>query len=447
MQEGSDNTVMMDKQQNDNQTMDITNELATVLHQVYFSILRVEPEQNRVLILQSKDRPHLIGTYTDWNAYLNEYAACLTETGEHITRERLSSRRLAVSAQSGEKRFSFDVSYIRGGNTNWMTISVLFQWVDAHSYAYILTEQTNQEHLFKSIIDLYVYNTFDYFIYLDAKNNSYQIFNRTVLGAPFLPAYCENYTASVENFVHSQVVMEDRETVKREMALPHVLERLERHGVHSFYCGVQDPHRGYTRKQLTYRYYDRETQTVLMSRTDVTGVYLEEQTRQKELRRARHQAQTDQMTGLLNYRGAINQVTDALNRDRGAAALLFIDLDNFKSINDTLGHLAGDRFLRQVAQVLRRQTRENDIQCRVGGDEFVVLMRGITGREQAARCAGRICEAIGKLAPAQNGALSVSCSIGVAFAPDDGSDYVTLVRKADRLAYQAKARGKNQYLI
>ena len=60
MQEGSDNTVMMDKQQNDNQTMDITNELATVLHQVYFSILRVEPEQNRVLILQSKDRPHLI---------------------------------------------------------------------------------------------------------------------------------------------------------------------------------------------------------------------------------------------------------------------------------------------------------------------------------------------------------------------------------------------------
>ena len=97
--------------------------------------------------------------------------------------------------------------------------------------------------------------------------------------------------------------------------------------------------------------------------------------------------------------------------------------------------------------MLRRQTRENDIQCRVGGDEFVVLMRGITGREQAARCAGRICEAIGKLAPAQNGAPSVSCSIGVAFAPDDGSDYVTLVRKADRLAYQAKARGKNQYLI
>ena len=98
--------------------------------------------------------------------------------------------------------------------------------------------------------------------------------------------------------------------------------------------------------------------------------------------------------------------------------------------------------------MLRRQTRENDVQCRVGGDEFVVLLRGIAGsRAGGPRCAGRICEAIGRLAPAQNGAPSVSCSIGVAVAPDDGSDYATLVRKADRLAYQAKARGKNQYLI
>ena len=153
------------------------------------------------------------------------------------------------------------------------------------------------------------------------------------------------------------------------------------------------------------------------------------------------------MTGLLNYRGAINQVTDALNRDRGAAALLFIDLDNFKSINDTLGHLAGDRFLRQVAQVLRRQTRENDIQCRVGGDEFVVLMRGITGREQAARCAGRICEAIGKLAPAQNGAPSVSCSIWCSLCAGRWKRLCDACAQGRPLAYQAKARGKNQYLI
>lgn len=439
--------MVVDRWQNDDKIDDIAGELAVILGQVYFSVLRVEPAYNRVLILQSKDRPDSVGTYMNWTAYLNIYASCLTESGQRIIRERLSCRRLAASAQNGEKRFSFDVSYIRGGHTNWMTVSVLFQWSGPHICAYIMTEQTNQEHLFKSIIDLYVYNTFDYFIYLDAKNNSYQIFNRTALGAPFLPAHCEDYAASVVNFVQGQVIAEDREMTFREMQLPHVIEQLERHGVHSFYCGVQDPYRGYTRKQLTYRYYDRETQMILMSRTDVTGVYLEERARQNELRKAQRQAQTDQLTGLLNYRGALNQITDALGCDGCSAALLFIDLDNFKSINDTLGHLEGDRFLRQVAQVLRRQTRENDVQCRVGGDEFVVLLREIADREQAGRCAGRICEAIGRMAPAQNGAPSVSCSIGVAVAPEDGSDYATLVRKADRLAYQAKARGKNQYLI
>ena len=130
-------TMVVDRWQNDDKIDDIAGELAVILGQVYFSVLRVEPAYNRVLILQSKDRPDSAGTYMNWTAYLNIYASCLTESGQRIIRERLSCRRLAASAQNGEKRFSFDVSYIRGGHTNWMTVSVLFQW-SGRIYALIL---------------------------------------------------------------------------------------------------------------------------------------------------------------------------------------------------------------------------------------------------------------------------------------------------------------------
>ena len=93
------------------------------------------------------------------------------------------------------------------------------------------------------------------------------------------------------------------------------------------------------------------------------------------------------------------------------------------------------------------QTRENDLLCRVGGDEFIVFLRGVTEKAQAADCAGRICEAIRRIPLPENGIPAISCSIGAAFAPEDGCDYHTLVRTADKLAYRAKAAGKDRVLV
>ena len=126
---------------------------------------------------------------------------------------------------------------------------------------------------------------------------------------------------------------------------------------------------------------------VLLSRTDVTEIYLEEQARQKELQAARVRAETDPLTELLNYGGIKSQVEEALKQENAYYALPFLDLDDFKKVNDVLGHQEGDRLLWKVAQILMLQTEDNDLCGRIGGDEFLVFMRHIRDREQAETCA------------------------------------------------------------
>ena len=159
------------------------------------------------------------------------------------------------------------------------------------------------------------------------------------------------------------------------------------------------------------------------------------------------QAQTDTLTGLFNYRGIFERVEEALSLRSGKSALLFLDLDNFKQVNDTLGHPEGDRLLKKVARVLRTQSGKQGIQGRVGGDEFIVFLPEIADTGQAKDCAQRICESVAKLSLPMNGAPTISCSVGIAVAPEDGQNYNALVRCADRHAYRAKALGKNRFFL
>ena len=130
---------------------------------------------------------------------------------------------------------------------------------------------------------------------------------------------------------------------------------------------------------------------ILLVRTDVTDVYYENKQRSEALREALLLAERDSLTGILNYGALYERITRAL--EAGAtAALLFIDLDNFKTVNDTMGHQAGDDLLRSVAQVLRNQLWEKDLCGRVGGDEFVVFLPELHSRDQAVYCARRLCE-------------------------------------------------------
>ena len=423
---------------------DLHGELTGALNEMFYAVLRVDPARGDVYILQSRSYPEQVSTRMRWEDYLRQYGRVLTEEGRCKVSERFSCEALLAAADSANGIFSLDVSYKIGLGTNWLTITAsVRRREDGGVYAYIFVRQNNEEHLLRSIIDLYVYSTCDYFIYLNARQNSYVMFSGNTGGTPLPPTVCDDYGAALVEYARNFVVPEDQEMTVREMRIGRVLEQLEKKGVHAFTTGVMEPGRGYTRKRLEYRYYDRDAQMILLVRTDVTDVYYENKQRSEELREALLMAEQDSLTGILNYGALYERITRALEAG-GPAALLFIDLDNFKAVNDTMGHQAGDDLLRSVAQVLRSQLWEKDLCGRVGGDEFVVFLPDLHGRDQAVYCARRLCECIARLS--EEGKYAMSCSIGVAFAPEEGTDYNTLAHQADLRAYAAKAQGKNRYV-
>jgi len=155
----------------------------------------------------------------------------------------------------------------------------------------------------------------------------------------------------------------------------------------------------------------------------------------------------DSLTGLHNRASMTDALEHAVSRARRgneSLALFFIDLDGFKSVNDTLGHATGDQLLREIAQRLRARVRQSDLVARLGGDEFVVMVETISDRHGLQLLASKLLAAIGEPMQLQGHEVTVTASIGIAVFPDDGSDVSTLLANADMAMYRAKALGHNR---
>ncbi|MCJ2189217.1 putative bifunctional diguanylate cyclase/phosphodiesterase [Novosphingobium beihaiensis] len=165
---------------------------------------------------------------------------------------------------------------------------------------------------------------------------------------------------------------------------------------------------------------------------------------------AEHQATHDGLTGLGNRAMFEERFDEALARARrhgSMLALLYIDLDRFKQINDTLGHPAGDALIRQVARRLVAEVRRYDIVARLGGDEFAVLVQEPEDRAAIDRICQRIVGQLGLPFNVSGSQAYIGASIGVAIAPGDGLDRTELTRRADIALYQAKAEGRSRYVL
>ncbi|MDP3537489.1 MAG: EAL domain-containing protein [Azonexus sp.] len=164
--------------------------------------------------------------------------------------------------------------------------------------------------------------------------------------------------------------------------------------------------------------------------------------------RMRHIAQHDALTGLPNRLALLMRLAQLLpeaRRHEWNIAIMFIDLDRFKIINDTLGHQVGDEMLREVACRLSAVVRETDFVARLGGDEFVIILAGVATPSDAAIVAGKIIAALSTAIEAEGHELNTSPSIGISIFPDDGPDGDTILKNADTAMYHAKAAGRNNY--
>ena len=159
-------------------------------------------------------------------------------------------------------------------------------------------------------------------------------------------------------------------------------------------------------------------------------------------------AHHDALTGLYNrfsLQDRLGQTLLTARREREQVAVMFVDLDHFKTINDTLGHQVGDRLLVEVARRLQATVRESDIVARLGGDEFVVVLAGMEADSDAVTVAGKIIAVLGEPYLIDGHELHSSPSIGIGLYPEDGADEQTLMKNADTAMYHAKAQGRNNY--
>ena len=174
-------------------------------------------------------------------------------------------------------------------------------------------------------------------------------------------------------------------------------------------------------------------------------VILEDVTERKRAQeRIEHLAKFDELTGLANrtqFHERINAMLAAVHRSKNHIAIHLIDLDRFKSINDTLGHPIGDKLLKQVASRLSTEIRPTDMITRFGGDEFVVLQTGDPSHQDAKSLAQRLAATLNDPFEIDGHRVDIGASIGVAMAPDDGTDADQLLKKADMALYAAKKLG------
>ncbi|OYW79581.1 MAG: diguanylate cyclase [Asticcacaulis sp. 32-58-5] len=166
--------------------------------------------------------------------------------------------------------------------------------------------------------------------------------------------------------------------------------------------------------------------------------------------RVRYLALHDSLTGLPNRTLLMDRLLQSMahvRRHQGQVALLLLDLDHFKHINDSLGHLVGDGLLEEVAKRLRSVLRESDTPARLGGDEFVIAASGISCAGDAEGLAERVLDCFRPVAHVLGHNLRINASIGISLYPGDGDTPVALLQAADTAMYQAKKKGRGQYRL
>ena len=203
------------------------------------------------------------------------------------------------------------------------------------------------------------------------------------------------------------------------------------------------------RKELSE--FERKAHELLEQQVKVRTVELEDEIKQKKVveEQLKHAASHDALTGLPNRAIFLDLLNHAIACNKRKPelqfAILFLDLDRFKVVNDSLGHHAGDCLLQQVAKELNQIVRGKDTVARLGGDEFVILIEDLEGKEKAYEVAQRITDLLATPFTIENQPVFIGTSIGVLFSDERYESAEIMLRDADTAMYHAKESGKNQY--
>ncbi len=399
--------------------------------------------------LRIPEAPRTEGEVINWSNFINGYVDnIISYNDKEIINDNFDLLGLINLYKSDRKEFFTDVrrktdelSYF------WVEIGVRFGITEDNATAYITERNSDQIHLLQAIVDEFVYKNCDYFICLDVNSNSYTMFSYNDRGTPLPPKISSDYLSDLQTQINEYVVEEDRERVLTNLSMENMLSQLEASNEHTISFGLKNKNGNYERKLVKFVYYDRFNKMILLIRTDITEQYLEHLAKSDKLRIALECAQRDPLTQVYNRKAVKDIINNKLSKINGRlSALLFLDLDDFKDINDNLGHSEGDFALKMVADAINRSIRCTDLVGRYGGDEFVVFLSEISSKGEVLRCVERIFQCFDSVYYEHvrgKNIITFSCSIGIAFSPENGEDFDVLVNKADMALYKSKKMGKN----
>lgn len=433
----------------DEKISQLNTDINNLFRNTYRNIYIIDLKTGLATIYKNADMPETEGSVFDWNTYINEYRnnlVCFND--KKVVNDNFYITDLSELYKSNGNTFSTNIrrktdksSYI------WMEIEIKFGITDSGLKAYFTERDSEEIHLLHAIVDKFVYKNCDYFIYLDLNNNSYTMINYSKKGVPLPPIKSYDYVGDILTQINKYVVQEERELVIENLRLEKIARNLKMSDEYSFSFGIIADNGEYERKRIKYVYYDKHNKMILLVRDDITEQYMDHMEKSIRLKAALECAQRDPLTQVYNRQAVKECINNRLLAVEGRlSALLFLDLDNFKAINDNLGHSEGDNALKTVADTLMKSVRSSDVVGRLGGDEFVVFLTCISSKGEVLRCVERIFRCFDNIyiENIQNKNIkNFSCSIGIAFSPENGNDFDVLVEKADIALYKSKRMGKN----
>ena len=432
----------------------VPKQLIDLLQSMYYDMYVINLERRCAHHVFS-DKSGLPSFIPLWEDYVNSSKGkFLFENHLKAIQERLSCDALLRCYEQGDVSFQYDYPCIYKGKQQWVSFKVTIEPMVFHEgeepsiCATLIVQKAERNDFLRHIIIQQVFAKGDGFVLLDAENDQFAILCGTETDKKIAPGAFDSFSRVIEYYIQNYVAEEDKERARQESNLQYIMECLDRDGVHAFSCGVHTSDGRYLRKQWEYRYYDKKTKRIILRRSDVTELYMEHQRLSRELMDALKRAETDSLTGALNYRSIEQYVTQSLDDLKGYAALLFIDLDDFKLVNDRFGHQVGDEVLRRVVSIMNNVVYDIPrLVGRTGGDEFVVFLPSVQSVDAAKAYAAMICKQIQDITNHEIEFNNLSASVGIALAPRDGNDYKTLIKVADERAYEAKRSGKNRFSI
>lgn len=428
--------------------VDLTNEKNEILnafYNVYSSIAEIDLYIEKMYILKSnteKLNQTILSVKQFYSLIIDRFAV---ESEKNKLNQIFDIDNLkSIAKKQGSCSFDFQIKE-KEKQLKWKRLDILCV-PNNQDKLYLTVSDVDKKHIIDSVLKHFVFNTNDYLYYIDAKNNSFLSFYKSDQNTISLPQSGNDYKRVMMNYNKKYVALEDQDRVIELMKPDYMIKRLSQEDSYKFEAGIIDQYGNYRRKEATVQSYDKENQILFISRKDITKEYLKQKKQAETLTTAYRMANTDTLTHLYNRKGACKEIEKRLSQIKDEMdAFIIIDLDNFKTVNDCLGHLQGDELLREIGKILEENSRKTDVIARLGGDEFIIYMKDIKGKKSVTNTIEKLLSKLHLTYQWNDRNIAVSASIGIAIVPTDGMCFEDLYVKSDKALYRSKRQGKNRF--